>query len=70
MKTLTDRQQQLIQLLSDGNFHSGEQIGAHLGISRAAISQQIKSLRQLGLAVFSITGRGYRLTNPIRNNFV
>lgn len=66
MKTLTDRQQQLIQLLSDGNFHSGEQIGAHLGISRAAISQQIKSLRQLGLAVFSITGRGYRLTNPIQ----
>lgn len=66
MKTLTERQQELIQLLSDGNFHSGEQIGVHLGISRAAISQQMKSLRQLGLEVFSITGKGYRLTNPIQ----
>ncbi len=66
MKQLNLRQQALLDMLADGNFHSGEQIGTALGISRAAISQQIKSLRQLGLEVFSITGKGYRLSTPLQ----
>ena len=41
MRHLTPRQQQLLQLLADGEFHSGEQIGRQLDISRAAINQQI-----------------------------
>jgi BirA family biotin operon repressor/biotin-[acetyl-CoA-carboxylase] ligase len=65
MKQLNERQQALLAVLSDGAFHSGEQIGAELGISRAAISQQIKSLRLLGLEIFSITGKGYRLNTPL-----
>ncbi len=66
MKQLNSRQQALLNMLSDSNFHSGEQIGSVLGISRAAISQQIKSLRQLGIEVFSITGKGYRLSTPLQ----
>ncbi|MBB6056630.1 MAG: bifunctional biotin--[acetyl-CoA-carboxylase] ligase/biotin operon repressor BirA [Gammaproteobacteria bacterium] len=66
MKQLNSRQQALLNMLADGNFHSGEQIGTVLGISRAAISQQIKSLRQLGIEVFSITGKGYRLNTPLQ----
>ena len=66
MKQLNSRQQALLNMLADGNFHSGEQIGTVLGISRAAISQQIKSLRQLGLEIFSITGKGYRLNTPLQ----
>ena len=65
MKQLDSRQQALLAVLADGAFHSGEQIGAELGISRAAISQQIKSLRLLGLEIFSITGKGYRLNTPL-----
>ena len=65
MKQLNSRQQALLTVLADGAFHSGEQIGAELGISRAAISQQIKSLRLLGLEIFSITGKGYRLNTPL-----
>ncbi len=65
MKQLNSRQQALLAVLADGAFHSGEQIGAELGISRAAISQQIKSLRLLGLEIFSITGKGYRLNTPL-----
>lgn len=65
MRHLTARQQQLLQLLSDGEFHSGEQIGQQLAISRAAISQQIKQLKPLGLDVYSVTGRGYRLAHPL-----
>lgn len=66
MKQLNSRQQALLSMLADGGFHSGEQIGITLGISRAAISQQIKSLRQLGLEIFSITGKGYRLNTPLQ----
>jgi BirA family biotin operon repressor/biotin-[acetyl-CoA-carboxylase] ligase len=66
MKQLNERQRALLGMLVDGSFHSGEQIGALLGISRAAISQQIKSLRQLGLEIFSITGKGYRLNTPFQ----
>ena len=65
MKQLNARQQALLAVLADGAFHSGEQIGAELGISRAAISQQIKSLRLIGLEIFSITGKGYRLNTPL-----
>lgn len=66
MKDLNERQLRLIQLLSDGEFHSGEQIGQELGISRAAISQQIKVIRQLGLDIYSLTGRGYCLKTPFQ----
>lgn len=66
MKQLNSRQQALLAVLADGAFHSGEQIGVKLGISRAAISQQIKSLRLLGLEIFSITGKGYRLNTPLQ----
>ncbi len=66
MKQLNSRQYALLNMLADGLFHSGEQIGAELGISRAAVSQQIKSLRQLGLDIFSITGKGYRLEIPLQ----
>lgn len=66
MKQLNARQQALLAVLADGAFHSGEQIGVKLGISRAAISQQIKSLRLLGLEIFSVTGKGYRLNTPLQ----
>jgi len=65
MRRLTERQQQLLQLLTDGEFHSGEQIGQQLAISRAAISLQVKSLKALGLDIFSVTGKGYRLARPL-----
>ena len=66
MKQLTSRQQAILAILADGNFHSGEQLGLQLGISRAAISQQMKFLRELGLDIFSITGKGYCLKEAMQ----
>lgn len=66
MKQLTPRQQAILAILADGNFHSGEQLGVQLGISRAAISQQMKFLRELGLDIFSITGKGYCLKDAMQ----
>ncbi len=55
----------IVKKLADGQFHSGEVLGKELGVTRAAISRQIKSLRQWGLDVFSVTGRGYLLTQSL-----
>jgi BirA family biotin operon repressor/biotin-[acetyl-CoA-carboxylase] ligase len=56
----------LIELLSDGDFHSGAAIGTILGVSRTAVSQYVSGVQELGLDVFRVTGRGYRLVEPIQ----
>ncbi|MBM7038307.1 bifunctional biotin--[acetyl-CoA-carboxylase] ligase/biotin operon repressor BirA [Vibrio ulleungensis] len=55
----------IIQLLSSGNSVSGEVLGKELGVSRAAISKQVKSLADWGLDVYSLPGKGYQLANQI-----
>lgn len=55
----------LLAILTDNAFHSGEMLGKTLGISRAAISNHIKVLTSLGLDIYSLTGKGYRLAQPI-----
>lgn len=66
MRRLSERQQQLLQLLADGHFHAGPQIGEALGISRAAVSQQLKGLRELGVELHSVSGKGHRLALPLQ----
>ncbi|EKP4478759.1 bifunctional biotin--[acetyl-CoA-carboxylase] ligase/biotin operon repressor BirA [Cronobacter dublinensis] len=55
----------LISLLADGDFHSGEQLGEKLGMSRAAINKHIQTLRDWGIDVFTVPGKGYSLPGPI-----
>lgn len=55
----------ILALLSDGTFHSGETLGIELGMSRAAISNHIKTLCGLGLDIYSVTGKGYRLAQTL-----
>lgn len=56
----------LISTLADGEFHSGEQLGEHLGMSRAAINKHIQTLRDWGIDVFTVPGKGYSLPAPIQ----
>lgn len=51
--------------LADGQFHSGEELGEAAGVSRAAIWKLVEQLRELGLQLESVRGRGYRLARPI-----
>jgi len=55
----------LLSILADNKFHSGETLGQTLGISRAAISNHIKIFNSLGLDIFSVTGKGYCLAQPL-----
>ncbi|WP_411706087.1 bifunctional biotin--[acetyl-CoA-carboxylase] ligase/biotin operon repressor BirA [Edaphovirga cremea] len=56
----------LIATLSDGEFHSGEQLGEQLGMSRAAINKHIQTIREWGLDIFTVPGKGYSLPAPIQ----
>ncbi|EOU1339953.1 bifunctional biotin--[acetyl-CoA-carboxylase] ligase/biotin operon repressor BirA [Cronobacter malonaticus] len=56
----------LVSLLADGEFHSGEQLGEKLGMSRAAINKHIQTLRDWGIDVFTVPGKGYSLSGPIQ----
>jgi BirA family biotin operon repressor/biotin-[acetyl-CoA-carboxylase] ligase len=47
--------------LADGQFHSGEDLAAALGVSRSAIWKAVKSLRDLGATLHAVRNRGYRL---------
>ncbi|SBR52232.1 MULTISPECIES: biotin--[acetyl-CoA-carboxylase] ligase [unclassified Halomonas] len=55
----------LMRLLSDGEVHSGEQLGDALGVSRAAVWKQLKKLDALGVELVAVKGRGYRLAQPL-----
>ncbi|AVX39981.1 bifunctional biotin--[acetyl-CoA-carboxylase] ligase/biotin operon repressor BirA [Yersinia massiliensis] len=56
----------LIGILADGAFHSGEQLGEVFGMSRAAINKHIQTIREWGLDVFTVPGKGYSLPAPIQ----
>lgn len=56
----------LISILADGEFHSGEQLGESLGMSRAAINKHIQTLRDWGVDVFTVPGKGYSLPEPVQ----
>ncbi|QSV12383.1 bifunctional biotin--[acetyl-CoA-carboxylase] ligase/biotin operon repressor BirA [Kosakonia oryzae] len=56
----------LISILANGEFHSGEQLGERLGMSRAAINKHIQTLRDWGIEVFTVPGKGYSLPEPIQ----
>lgn len=55
----------LIEILADGNFHSGEELASDFGITRAGINKYIKVLREWGIELSSIQGKGYSLKKPM-----
>lgn len=55
----------LLLLLSDSQFHSGEELGQKLGVTRAAIWKKLKKLEAIGVAIHSVKGKGYRLPTEL-----
>jgi BirA family biotin operon repressor/biotin-[acetyl-CoA-carboxylase] ligase len=47
--------------LSDGEFHSGEELASALGVTRSAVWKAANALRDLGTPMEAIRNRGYRL---------
>ena len=55
----------LLRILADGGFHSGERLGRTLGLSRGGVRNRIREIEALGLRMFKVRGRGYRLAEPV-----
>lgn len=51
----------LLERLADGDTHSGESVAADLGVTRAAVWNQVKRLQAEGVAVHAVPGKGYRV---------
>jgi BirA family biotin operon repressor/biotin-[acetyl-CoA-carboxylase] ligase len=52
---------QLLNLLADGEFHSGEVLATHLGVSRASVFNALADVAEYGVVLQRIRGKGYRL---------
>jgi BirA family biotin operon repressor/biotin-[acetyl-CoA-carboxylase] ligase len=55
-------QDKILNILKDGQFHSGENLGEALGCSRTAVWKQLQKLEDLGLSIQSVKGTGYRVS--------
>ncbi len=56
----------ILRLLNDGNFHSGATLAQSLKVSRTSVSNALRGLEGIGLVVYKVRGRGYRLPEPIQ----
>ena len=63
---MTPHTLEVLRLLEDGAFHSGEVIGRALDITRGSVSNALADVDDLGLNVLKVHGRGYRLVTPVQ----
>jgi len=56
---------QILAILADGQFHSGQELADHLVLSRSGVWKIIQSLQSKGVEVFAVQGKGYRLSQPV-----
>lgn len=61
---LRARTWRLLDILADGDFHSGEVLAEQLGVSRASIFNALDATEECGVTVQRVRGRGYRLARP------
>lgn len=54
----------VLRALSGKEFRSGEAVAKDLGISRASVHNAVHQAQALGIDIYSVRGRGYRLVYP------
>jgi BirA family transcriptional regulator, biotin operon repressor / biotin---[acetyl-CoA-carboxylase] ligase len=59
------RRGELLRLLADGKLHSGEELAARAGVTRAAVWKQLRQLSDWGIECRAERGQGYRLAQPL-----
>lgn len=55
----------ILRRLSDGRFHSGQALAQAFGLSRGSVFNVIRQAQAMGLDVYAVRGRGYKLPRPI-----
>jgi BirA family biotin operon repressor/biotin-[acetyl-CoA-carboxylase] ligase len=61
MERMAVLKRKLIEILADGRFHSGSEVGDLLSVSRAAVWKQVKRLEEYGLVIHAVPGKGYQI---------
>jgi len=56
---------EILEFLADGKFHSGEMMAKHFNVSRVSIWNAIAKAEDVGVKIFSVRGKGYKLQQPI-----
>ncbi|MCM2681455.1 bifunctional biotin--[acetyl-CoA-carboxylase] ligase/biotin operon repressor BirA [Echinimonas agarilytica] len=64
-KAAFETKRRLLVALRDDCFISGQELAEQFDISRAAISRHVKELEELGVDIYSVKGRGYKLAKPL-----
>lgn len=59
------RRRELLALLADGEFYSGEHLAAKLHVTRSAVWKLIGKLRALGIGIEALSRQGYRLPHAV-----
>lgn len=59
------KEKALLAILSDGEWHSGEDLAQTLGVSRTAVWKQLNRLMEQGVTLERLRGKGYRLTSAV-----
>ncbi|MBI5890352.1 MAG: biotin--[acetyl-CoA-carboxylase] ligase [Nitrosomonadales bacterium] len=57
---------ELLRLLADGEFHSGQVLAQRFGVTRATVNNALQDVESFGLTLYSVRGRGYRLARPLQ----
>ncbi|WP_343826508.1 bifunctional biotin--[acetyl-CoA-carboxylase] ligase/biotin operon repressor BirA [Psychrosphaera haliotis] len=55
----------IINELSAGQFVSGQELADSMSVTRSAIAKHIKVIKELGLDIYSVKGKGYRLSEKL-----
>lgn len=55
----------LLKRMSDGHFHSGQDMAAHFSVSRATIFNLLNEAEKYGVRIHAVRGKGYRLATPL-----
>jgi BirA family biotin operon repressor/biotin-[acetyl-CoA-carboxylase] ligase len=62
---IPDNQKKILNLLADGEFHSGAELAEALGVTRSAVWKHLNGLDALGIRHAAVSGKGYRLSHPL-----
>jgi len=63
--TRKNHERDLLCLVADGRFHSGEELAGKLGISRTAVWKHLQKAGKKGMEIIAIRGKGYCLSAPL-----
>ena len=59
------RRRELLALLADGEFKSGEDLAKRLHVTRSAVWKLIGKMRALGISIEAVSRQGYRLSHAV-----